>query len=358
MRTGSRPLRALLACAALPLLLGASVAPPEAPHRSVSAWLPYWTTGPGLADAVRHARDMEVISPFWYDASGPSTVVAHEGAEDPAVVRALRKAGLRVVPTVTETMKAAGMDAMLADPAARGRHVDALVRIASRPGYDGLDLDYERFSAAADAAQADRLAAGYATFVAELCERLHAVRKTCTVTVMYRTADDEQATALGEWHRVFDYARLGRSVDRLRIMGYQLHGPLDAPGPLTTPGWYRSILRYATARVPLAKLEMSLPLHGWDWNLDAPDKRAGSTDWAGADARRRALGLPRRVDPASRTPYLRYRDDKGARRVVWYEDAGSLAALVRETDRAGVRKLTLWALDGRSDPAMWDALKR
>ncbi|MFE6780575.1 glycosyl hydrolase family 18 protein [Streptomyces sp. NPDC057702] len=349
-------MRVLRALTALPLLASIALTAPGAPAaepapqgvRTVSAWLPYWQQEGGYRDALAHADQLHTVSPFWYEATSDRGMTAHPGAGDRRVVEGLRRAGIKVVPTVTEAPDAAAMAALLGDPTRRAAHVTTLVRLAERHAYDGLDLDYERMNHAADAGVLRRVRAGFSALVGEVCARLHARGKQCTVAVYPRTAARDTAP-------VYDYAKLGRAVDRLRVMGYNLHNALGPPGPLTSPRWYDAILRYATAHVPPARIEMGIPAYGWDYR--AGDRsRATHRTTREAQALRRRVGAPLTRDTASRTPHFPYVED-GRRREVWYQDARGVAAHLPVLRRHGVTQTALWALDFE-EPALWPTLAR
>ncbi|MCX5151721.1 glycosyl hydrolase family 18 protein [Streptomyces sp. NBC_00320] len=341
-------LTGLLAAAVL-TLSGAAPAPPSAeppaPARTVSAWLPWWNIEAGYQDALAHADQLHTVSPFWYATSGESAVKGETGAGDRRIVDGLRAKGIKVVPTVTESLGAPAMAALLHDPARRAAHVEALLDIATSRRYDGLDLDYERMTETEDTVLREQVRTGYNALTTELCARLHALAKQCVITVMPRTRDSGQA---------FDYAHLGSVADRLRIMGYNLHNALQAPGPLSSLAWYEEFLAYATANVPRGKLEVALPAYGWNWTVGST-ARAGHVTTREAEALRRAVGAQYTYDTASGTPHFTYTDDEGERHEVWYQDARGSAAHLEVLARFEVRAPGLWAL-GFEDPALWKTL--
>ncbi|MFT2016695.1 glycosyl hydrolase family 18 protein [Streptomyces sp. 796.1] len=318
----------------------------RAPARTVSAWLPYWQQEGGYRSALDHADQLHTVSPFWYEMTGPEQFTEHPGAGELRIVEGLRRAGIKVLPTVTEAPGARAMAELLGDPARRATHVRALLRLAESRPYDGLDLDYERMNEDAEPEVLRRVREGFSALVDEVCGALHDRGKQCTVAVYPRTESEDSA-------RVYDYARLGRSVDRLRIMGYNLHDALGPPGPLTSPDWYDAILRYATARVPARKIEMGIPAYGWDYRV-GDGGRALHRTTREAQALRKRVGARYEWDEASRTPHFSYLDE-GRRRVVWYQDSRGIGAHLPTLRAHGVVNTALWALDFE-EPALWKTL--
>lgn len=335
-------LTALLAVAATPP--PASAAEP-APPRTVSAWLPYWDQEGAYQDALRHAAQLHTVSPFWYQAVSAERVDGHPGAGERRIVDGLHAAGIAVVPTVMETMKPGVLAALLADPARRAAHITALLTVVGSRSYDGLDIDYESIAPTGDAGYL-AVRADYATFITELCERLHALAKSCVSTVSPQTATTG---------RIWDYATLGRAADRVRIMAYDRHWSGGAPGPLAGVDWYEEILRRATALIPPARIEMALPAYGWDWPADGGG-RARHVTMREAEALRVAEGRPYQLDPVSQTPHFSYQDGDTAREV-WYQDAKGIEADLPVLARHGIRNTSLWALNFE-DPGVWPVLAK
>ncbi|KJK59450.1 glycosyl hydrolase family 18 protein [Saccharothrix sp. ST-888] len=319
-------------------------APTPVPARSTSAWLPYWGSDAAYADALQHASQLHTVSPFWYEATSASTVNGYPGAGDRRMVDGLHAKGIKVVPTVIETLDAKAMAELLGDPARRTAHTDALVDIAESSTYDGLDLDYERMAETDDEQLRERVRVGYNALTAELCTRLHARNRQCVVTVMPHTLLDGHA---------YDYAQLGKVTDRLRIMGYNLHNALGKPGPLSSVAWYEEFLGYATGVVPREKLEVALPAYGWDWTVGSTG-RAKHVTSREAEALRQDRKADYLFDTASGTPHFSYTDG-GKRHEVWYQDANGTAAHLAVMKKYGVRNSGLWAL-GFENPGVWDVL--
>ncbi|OON72741.1 glycosyl hydrolase family 18 protein [Streptomyces tsukubensis] len=316
-----------------------------ASRRTVSAWLPYWEQKGGYRTALRHAEQLHTVSPFWYRAESASRITGYPGAGDRKIINGLHKAGIKVVPTVNENMAPGKLAAIVTSPQRRTTHVRALMKIVGSRSYDGLDLDYETIAPTGDATY-KKVRSGYTALVKAVCESLHARGKQCVSTVTPQTASTG---------RVWDYRRLGAAVDRLRIMGYNLHHAQGSPGPLASSAWYEDILRRATARVAPAKLEMGLPAYGWDWAVGS-ERRAKSVTSKGAEALRKRVKARYRLDPASGTPHFTYTSGK-TRRTVWYQDAKGTAEHLPVLREYGVRNTALWALNFE-DPKLWGTLAR
>lgn len=325
-------------------------------HRVTSTWVPYWSTGTAYRTVLRHADLFDYVSPFWYRTRGVSQIEPRPGAGDPRIVAGLRAKGIAVVPTVTLGLNTARWVAAMEPEAARRAHVSTLLRLADR--YDGLDLDYETFTKTRDVRVGRLVLRTFTDVVRDLCTRLHARGKRCTVTVMARTrhAPVKFRGPNAAW--VYDYPALLRVVDTMRVMAYHQHGPGGRPGPIAGTPWVRRIVQYAVAaadeaNVPRSRIEIAVPAYGFDWPL--PRGRGISRTSTQAEARRVKAGAARTWDPVAEEYSFRY-VERGVRRVVHYADARSTRAKLAVVQRAGAR-YALWCPVGE-DPAVWGSAFR
>jgi len=338
----------------LALLLGllSSVSPSSAPPataataRTSSAWLPYWSISASTTSVVANRHLFHTASPFWYQASC-SSVSGYQGAGDSGIVKRLRGAGLRVVPTVTSTMTPAQAISCLSSTTSRRAHVDRLVGTARRGGFDGLDLNYEHLALTKDPATARRVRAAFSALVTDTCAALHKAAKTCVVTVMPRT-DDTSSLWRGKLiPAVYDYAAIGAKADRVRVMAYDQHAPGTTAGPVGGFAWTQRIARYTASKVPPRKVEIGAPMYGRDW------VGTSATTLTGRAARDLAARHGARITyhPQHRAPTFSYRSG-GRTHVVWFSDGRSLAERHTLARSHGFAGSAFWAV-GQEDPAVW-----
>jgi spore germination protein YaaH len=341
----------LLAVGLIVIISPASADTP--PRRIVNGWLPYWTMSSSLASVTQNSDLWGDASPFWYQATGATTIVPHSGAGDPAVVDALRSRGISVIPTVTESLNAAQMAALLNDPAQRGAHVQALVELVAANGYDGVDVDYESMNFGGTSTDKAAVRSGFVTLLGELQAALHARGKLLSVAVGSRTRVDDPNWA------VFDYAGIAPRVDRFRIMAYDYHWRGGSPGAVAPVSWVNTVLAYAVTAVPANKIEVGVPLYGYDWPADPtqPDGFgvATSVSYAQAEALRTAHGAARQWSSVDAAPYFTYVAG-GVQHVVWYNDADATKAKMTFIEKYRLRGLVFWAV-GSEDTRQWPVLR-
>jgi spore germination protein YaaH len=319
----------------------------------VTVWLPYWTMPAAYASAIAHAGVIGTASPFWYSIAGDATVVPYPGAGYAAVTSGLRARGISVAPTVTETDRLRAFDGVLASARRREAMVRALASIARNPAYSGLDLDFEQFALdrAHAAAPADAAAAGYASFVGQICRALHAIGRTCSVTVMARTsaAHVYWRRKLATW--VYDYGALAKAADRVQVMAYDEHAPGTAAGPVAPYAWVQQVATYARSTMPASKTELGLAAYGYDFSPTAT--RSVTAQRAAQVAAQN--GATPTWDAAQAEATYRY-GSRRHRHTVWYEDARAEYARARLAVASGFAGVDLWAAGGE-DPAVWPLLR-
>ena len=352
----SRIARAALAVSLAVTVLGP--APPASadapPRRIVNGWLPYWSMPASLAAVTANADLWGDASPFWYQATDATTLVAHAGAGDVTVVDALRSRGIKVLPSVTETLAAPAMAALLRDPVRRASHVATLVDLVTAHGYDGVDLDYETMNSGGTAADKAAVRTGFVALARELGAALDAQGRLLSITVgPRRSAGDPN------WS-VFDYAGLAPSADRFRIMTYDYHWRNGRAGPVAPLPWVTTVLAYAATVVPPGKIDVGVPLYGYDWPVDPaqPDGygTATSVTYQQAEALRAQYAAVRQYSATDAAPWFRYTAANGVRHVVWYNDVDATKAKMTLVSGRGLHGLAFWAV-GSEDGRQWAALR-
>lgn len=350
---------------------GSATAAETSPRRMVSGWLPYWTAD-SSTDVVTANRDLfSDASPFWHSATSATTITAQATASTRAdVVARLRAAGVRVVPAVTDGMPARGMAAVLTNPTARAQHVAALVALAVTNGYNGLDLDYEKFAFSDGSATWATTRPAWVAFVRELATALHARGKTLTVTtpVMY---DADRDGSSGYW--VYDWAGIAPYADRLRIMAYDYS--VSRAGPIAPLPWVTKVVSFAVTQFPSWRIQLGIPTYGRDWVTavagvcpvdNAPARQALTA--AGAEALAAAVRATPVWDAAQAERTFTYRKAYAgltntgaattctATRTVWYSDASAVQARTLLVARFRLAGVGFWTLGGE-DRDQWALLR-
>ena len=332
--------------------------PPPAP---LDAWAPYWTLETTLPELATRVASMREVSPFWYGATGAETITIDpeasvEQTED--FLEIARDSNVAIIPSIRDLMPAGGMAAVLADPATRATHVDAIVEFADDGDFDGIDLDYEQFAFADGRETWQATRPNWVAFVTQLAERLHADDRTLTVSIPPLYDADETADA-GFW--VYDHGAIAEVVDRIRIMAYDFS--VSAPGPIAPLAWVeQSIEGTKKAVTDDSKLVLGVPMYGYNWVVatqgtcpPTAEGRTGVTARSVDDLIARRGATPVRDEVSGEWTFtyeLEVTDGATTctqSREVHYVDADGARARIDLAREAGLGGVALWALGYETD---------
>lgn len=310
-------------------------AEPSAP-RKTSAWLPYWDTDRGLASFKANADLFDQLLPFWYEMRDARTVDPMT-ADRQRVLDAARAAGVKVLPTVSNSFDPVRISRMLSDDLEMYAHIQTLVGLTE--GVDGIDVDYEGLH------ESDR--DRFSLFVERLATALHEKGKLLSMTVHPKTSEP------GSWSgpRAQDWARIGAVADRVRLMAYDYHWASSDPGGIAPLSWVEQVAAFAVTQIPASKVDLGMPLYGYDWL-----GRSGTgVTWEQAESRRTAAGATLSRSTDGLEPWFRY-TSAGQTRTVWFSDGISTAQKLSVVTRHGLRGHTFWRLGGE-DPDVWSRVR-
>lgn len=247
-----------------PASVPAAQAQPDPVRPVVTGWLPSWDMATAVRAVEANADLMSEASPFWFTARASGGRVSISSAASTsamdAVVEDLRGAGVTVIPSVVDGSAARAMATVLKSASGRRAHVAQLVSLVTARGFDGIELDYEKFAFSDGRATWATTRPAWVSFVKELGSALHARGKllALAVPVMY---DGDRDSSSGYW--VYDYAGVSGAVDSLRIMTYDYS--VSRPGPISPLSFVRRTLSYAVTAFPRARIHMGLPAYGRLW---------------------------------------------------------------------------------------------
>ncbi len=320
---------------------------------SVTAWLPYWEMSAALTSTLDNSGVIGTASPYWYEISGDAHVHEEQGAGSQTTIAELLAHHQQVVPMVTEAAGIKQFGQILADRARRATMVRTLVKLASHPGYAGLDIDFESFAydPRHRTALDDELAALYPQLIAQTCAALHAIGRSCQVAVMARTSS-AQSYAHGDiptW--IYNYKALAAAADRVQLMAYDYHSPGGPSGPIAPIPWVRQVIAYALTQAPAGRFELGVPAYGYDWS----GARTATAVLAGqvATLLHQVHAQPR-WDATEGEETFSYRVHRH-RHTVWVVTAGGDAERAKLAAAAGLSGVAVWAA-GYEQPQLWSGL--
>jgi len=332
----------------------------------MGVWIPHWHRARGARRVRRHIRLFDSVSAFGFlikEGGRIDDTLRHRPGDWRRLHAAARRRAVECLPTLVWA-RAADIHRLMISPAARRSHVAAIVDLAVKRGYRGVDLDYEGKVLATRAP--------FSRFLEDLSVALHRHGKVLSCTVEARTSDappkGRRAGAVFPWAN--DLAVMGRVCDRVRIMAYDQwfadHGATTWTGTTRQPqapnadlAWVDQVVRHFARHVDATKVELGVPTYGWLFSATG-QPGAWAYERISALSHTRLLRLVRRFGArTSRTPggevSLRYKR-RGVRRVGTVCDALCVRDRIRLADRLGLRGVVLFKIEGEEDPRLWTLL--
>jgi hypothetical protein len=207
---------------------------------------------------------MKEVLPFWFSLKSPTLIRNDYNTGNPSwpmadTVCLLRRAGMQVIPTMTDGTAKLVLAGYLANPTTRTTVVNSIVNLVNVNGFDGIDLDYEGFAFVDGNTTWTRTAPLWVAFIKELSVALRANKKILSVTTPYLYDPSEKQKG----YFVYAWADIASSIDRLRIMTYDFN--VAKPGPNAPISWVDKTIRYAISIMPSSKVYVGLPGYGRDW---------------------------------------------------------------------------------------------
>jgi len=207
---------------------------------------------------------MREVMPFWFSLKSPTVIRDDYVTGNPSwpmadTVCLMRRAGLQVIPTMTDGTDKLVLSGYLAKEATRTTLVKTIVDLVMKNNFDGIDLDYEGFAFVDGNTTWSTTAPRWVTFIKELSLALHANNKLLSVSTPYLYNPKE----VQKGYFVYAWADIASSIDRLRIMTYDFS--VAKPGPMGPITWTEKTIQYAISVMSASKVYMGLPGYGRDW---------------------------------------------------------------------------------------------
>ncbi|NEU30348.1 LysM peptidoglycan-binding domain-containing protein [bacterium LRH843] len=214
---------------------------------------------------------------------------------------------------------------VLEDPVKRRKLIDDLIDLIAEKQYGGVSIDFEFIP--------PKRREDFITFLKELKRALGGL--VLHVNVHAKTEDVLTNPIIGG----YDYAAIGEVADFVAVMTMDFGYPGGPPNPVTPIDWLEKVIRYSAGLIDRRKLQVALPLYGYDWI-------AGTTESSGLSllaAQNLAISNNTSIkfNKEFMTPYFNYRkEDKD--HIVWFDDIQSYAKKLQLIDYYRLNGVTFW----------------
>lgn len=239
------------------------------PRKILTTWIPYYNLKTYLPAALNSSKMINEVMPFWYTLSYNATTKTPTIKDlytpgNPSVpmatpLAALRGAGYKIIPTITDGTGKQVLAKALANPEVRTKIVNQITNLVLVNNFDGIDLDFENFAFLDGRASWVTTEPLWVAFIAELSTALHARNKLLSIDTPYQLT----GTPTDPGYYIYAWAKIAKYIDRLRIMTYDFS--VSRPGPIGPISWVEKTVQYATSVMPASKVWVGLAGYGKDW---------------------------------------------------------------------------------------------
>ena len=306
----------------------------------------YVNTDDGRAALFAHLKQIDVLSPAWYDANANGSITGYARRD---VIDAAHANGIAIIPLVVNKDVDPGVGhAILADPDRRATLARNLVNEAKTYGYAGFQLDFEQIPWT----DRDLLTA----LVQDCASAFHAAGLNLSIAVIPRLPSDETATGwllkyFHQWSGAYDFAALAKAADFLSFMTYDEHNGVTGAGAVAGTPWMRQALEFSMQGVPPEKATLGLPTYYHDWTGVG---YLTSSSYADAMMLAQQHGATPVFDPVEDEMHFGY-DAYGVHHELWIQSTETLRRKLPLMYEFGLKGISVWRL-GFEDPSFWNLI--
>lgn len=228
------------------------------------------------------------------------------------------------------------LQTILENPKRSQKLVNNLVGLVKNTPYSGINIDFEQ--------NPPGNAKPFVAFLSALHAALQKEHKTLSIDVPPKTKENA-------WNAGYDYSGIGKNVDEVLIMAYDYSYPGGKEGPIAPVGWVKNVLQYAVHAIPVSKIELGLPMYGYDWH----GKTTAGLNLSKVDNLMAQHHLKPKWDAADQEPYFTYQDASTGKNTVYYENSASINAKLDVAKHFHIPGVFTWYI-GSGNSGTWKDL--
>ncbi|MFP7299305.1 LysM peptidoglycan-binding domain-containing protein [Neobacillus niacini] len=229
---------------------------------------------------------------------------------------------------------------VLSNPTYRRNLVQSIVNLTRQRGFGGVSIDFEFIPPLQRNA--------FNLFLRELKNQLGEL--ILHVNVHAKTADIPTNRIIG----AYDYAVIGSIADIVAVMTIDYGYPGGPPDPIAPLWWMDQVIQYSITQINPRKLQIALPLYGYDKVVGTNVTHAMSV--LAAQNQAISTGSPILFDQHAMSPWYRhYRT--GVEQIVWFEDIRSFIEKYGLMDIYSLLGTTFWQIS-LAAPQNWAYLSK
>ncbi len=305
----------------------------------VVGYYPSWNKSTLPHTAVPYQNLTHIVYAFLVPAADGSISVPG-GFLYPELNQAAHQKGVKVVISLGGWGQSDGFSPMAADTGARHKFVKNITTFCTTNSYDGVDIDWEYPSTAADRANLTAL-------IHELRLSFNNANPAFSISMALPSTSWS-----GQW---FDVAAMKNDFDWIGIMTYDFYGSwttksgpnsaLYGSSSTNSEGWIDYSVGYynGTRGIPMLKLLIGTPFYGWMFTASSMyGASTGASQLAYSSiAPKLQQGWVRSWDADGQVPYI---INTAKTQVISYDDSASIALKCGYINTKGLGGTIIWAI--------------
>ena len=365
----------------------------------VAVWVPWFADEAGAESALDNIRDIDIIYPFVFEVTSDGELVNRVDFDDDHWEDLLDKADdrrIEVIPTIAWFDGAAIHD-VLSNRRSRNDHIDEIVKMVKKHGFDGVNIDYEsKLAVTID---------DYSEFLEDLKDELGRSRElTCTVEARM-PPESRWRDVPANIQYANDYREMNKHCDWVEIMAYdqqradwQLNSKRTGVPymPVADTEWVEKVVEFALEDFDEDKVMLGVATYGRAWDVtvaadwykdydlvatlnqprilelaDKYDSEIGRSEggeavisyfpedsvWRVFDALPAPKGTPKGFEAAAKALMVAtYANIEIPVRFVTWSDAKSIEEKLELVEEYGLKGVAVFKVDGEEDPKLWKEL--
>ncbi|MGG1400332.1 glycosyl hydrolase family 18 protein [Bacillus salipaludis] len=229
---------------------------------------------------------------------------------------------------------------VLENPVYRQNLIASIVNLTIQRGFGGVSIDLEFIP--------PPRRQDFIKFLTDLKTALGTL--ILHVNVHAKTADIPTNRIIG----AYDYMAIGNAADIVAVMTIDYGYPTGPPDPIAPITWMEQVVRYSLTQINPRKLQIALPLYGYDKISSTHSSHALSV--LAAQNQAIATGQQIQFDSTAKSPWYRYWKNN-EEHVVWFEDIRSYMEKYKLIDEYLLLGTTFWQLSLPA-PQNWEYLNQ
>lgn len=330
-----------------------------------SAWVPYWKKTVASAEATANLDKLTAILPFSYEVNNKGVIWdPMKINQEPwtILLASARAKKIKILTSIAWTDKTA-IQKTLSTQKSRLAHIEQISDLVKANNFDGIDIDYENKSA--------KVFHTFAAFIRDLSKELKKNKKTLSCTLEPRLPPTSRFTTIPEEIKYAnDYKLLNQYCDEVRLMTYdqmtadlllnKRKKSLGLYAPVADADFVKKVVAYARQQISAKKIIVGVANYGYAWQvIDRGSyyeykKLSALTYKNFMDLAGRTNSTPSR-NAAGELSFSYQKD--GQNRYAVLSDSVAIASKISLARKMGVKGVTLFKIDGESDPALWSVMK-